>query len=138
MGIVEIRKEYKGLHVLLQAVAMGRDWNVVITGGEIPHLGAIALGIPRPSLQNPEQTSATVSVLTLTGHKEDEIARPAAHFLAGRLNAPVVVSCGIHNDDIKPEDIQRFGELVREALNDLVNAARTQGKGLGHLYGNLR
>jgi len=29
----------------LQATAMGKDWNVVITGGEIPHLGSIALGI---------------------------------------------------------------------------------------------
>lgn len=129
MGIIEIRKECEGLHVILQAVAMGRDWNVVITGGEVPHLGAIALGIPRPSLQNPEQTSATVSVLTLTGHKEDELARPAAHFLASSLNAPVVVSCGIHNDDIKPGDIRLFGELVREALNDLVNAARAHSKG---------
>lgn len=123
MGIIEIRKEYEEIHVLLQAIAMGKDWNVVITGGEIPHLGAIALGIPRPSLQNPEHTSATVSVLTLTGHKEDEIARPAAHFLASRLNAPVIVSCGIHNDDIKPEDIRRVAEMVQEALNDLVAVA---------------
>ncbi|NLI14311.1 proteasome assembly chaperone 4 family protein [Pelotomaculum propionicicum] len=123
MGIIEISKKYGGLNVELQAIAMGRDWNVIITGGEIPHLGAIALGIPRPSLQNPEQTSATVSVLTLTGHKEDEIARPAAHFLASKLNAPVVVTCGIHNDRIKPEDIRRVGQLVQEALNDLVAAA---------------
>lgn len=123
MGIIKIRKEYKGIHVLLQATAMGKDWNVVITGGEIPHLGAVALGIPRPSLQNPAVTSATVSVMTLTGHKEDEVARPAAHFLASRLNAPVVVSCGIHNDNIKPEDIRRVSEMVQEALNDLVAAA---------------
>ncbi len=60
MGIIEIHKESGGLHVLLQAVSMGRDWNVVITGGERPHLGCIALGVPRPSLQDPERTSATV------------------------------------------------------------------------------
>ncbi len=123
IGIIEISKEYKDIHVLLQATAMGKDWNVLITGGEIPHLGAVALGIPRPSLQNPAVTSATVSVMTLTGHKEDEIARPAAHFLASRLNAPVVVSCGIHNDNIRPEDIRRVGEMVQEALNELVKTA---------------
>lgn len=72
MEIIEVHKEYNGLHVVLQAIAMGKDWNVVITGGEIPHLGSIALGIPRPSLQSPAHTSATVSVLTLTGHKERE------------------------------------------------------------------
>ena len=120
MGIIEVHKEYNGLPVVLQAIAMGKDWNVAITGGEIPHLGSIALGIPRPSLQSTLHTSATVSVLTLTGHKEDEIARPAAHFLASRLNTPVVVSCGIHNDHIKPEDIRRVGDLVQEALNDMV------------------
>ncbi|TEB09207.1 hypothetical protein Psfp_04291 [Pelotomaculum sp. FP] len=102
---------------------MGKDWNVVITGGEIPHLGSIALGIPRPSLQNSARISATVSVLTLTGHKEDEIVRPAAYFLASRLNAPVVVSCGIHNEQIKSEDIRRIGDLVQEALTDLLVAA---------------
>ncbi len=133
MGFIEISKKYGGLSVLLQAINMGGDWNVVITGGEIPHLGAVALGIPRPSLQNPEYTSATVSVLTLTGHKEDEVARPAAHFLASKLNAPVVVSCGIHNDRIKPEEIRRVGELVQEALNDLVAAARIQGTCQGAL-----
>ncbi|WP_192895577.1 proteasome assembly chaperone 4 family protein, partial [Pelotomaculum sp. FP] len=120
---IEIHKEHNGLHVVLQATAMGKDWNVVITGGEIPHLGSIALGIPRPSLQNSARISATVSVLTLTGHKEDEIVRPAAYFLASRLNAPVVVSCGIHNEQIKSEDIRRIGDLVQEALTDLLVAA---------------
>ena len=50
--------------MLLQALAMGKDWNVVITGGEIPHLGAVALGIPRPSLRDPAVTNATMSVMT--------------------------------------------------------------------------
>ena len=84
------------------------------------HLGCIALGVPRPSLQDPERTSATVSVLTLTGHKEDEIARPAAHFLASKLKVPVVVACGIHDDQIKPDAIRQYGELVQEGLKDLV------------------
>ncbi len=126
MGIIEVQKKSDGLNVILQAAAMGRDWSVVITGGEIPHLGAVALGVPRPSLKDPGRISATVSVLTLTGHKEDEIARPAALFLASSLKAPVVVSCGIHNDRIEPGAIRRFAELVQEGLNDLVQACNRE------------
>ncbi|OPZ71061.1 MAG: hypothetical protein BWY80_01396 [Firmicutes bacterium ADurb.Bin456] len=128
MEIIDVQKKSDGLNVTLRAVPMGADWCVAITGGEIPHLGAVALGVPRPSLQDSGRTSATVSVLTLTGHKEDEIARPAAYFLASRLKTPVVVSCGIHNDQIEPGTIRRFVELVQEGLNELALACgRLQG-----------
>ena len=125
--MIEIKKENKGIIIILQASAMGRDLNVSITGGDIPHLGAIALGIPRPSRHNPGSTSATVSVLTLTSHKEDEIVRPAAHFLASSLNVSVVVSCGIHINDIKPEEIYLIDTIVHGALQELLEALKGSG-----------
>lgn len=38
--------EGAGVSLTLTAQRMGRDWNVTITGGEVPHLGAAALGAP--------------------------------------------------------------------------------------------
>ncbi|WP_425060435.1 hypothetical protein [Sporomusa carbonis] len=101
----------------LRAIPMGSQWNVAITGGKA-HIGAVALGIPRSSLADPGQASASVSVLTVTGHIDDEVARPAAHFLAKALKQIVVVSCGIHYDKITAEDILVVKKLVQEILED--------------------
>lgn len=124
--MIELRREYGKIRLLLQAIPMGQDWNVAITGGAIPHLGAVAIGIPRPSMENPEKVSATVSLFTLTGHKEDDIVRPAAALLAGRLNASVVVSCGIHMEQITPDEIQQVLFLVEELLAEFLTTQNSK------------
>ena len=37
--------------VRLQLTAAGEDWQVLLTGGERPHIGAVVLAVPRPSLR---------------------------------------------------------------------------------------
>ena len=91
------REKYKIEAILIDS---GRDLTLWIGGGTSPHVGAIALGIPRPSLEDPDITSASVSVLCLTGHKEDDWARKLAHHLAKEFNKPIVVTLGIHIDNI--------------------------------------
>jgi gallate decarboxylase subunit D len=79
---------------------IGPDLLVVIWGGERPHIGAVALAQPRPSLKNPAVTSATASVLCVVGHKEDEVVKKASEFLSASLNARVTVAAGIHWDNL--------------------------------------
>ena len=92
---------------------------MAIWGGEKPHIGAVAMAQPRPSLKNPEITSATASVFSYVGHKEDELAKAASEILAATLKTRVVVTAGIHWDNIKTEGIQR---IIRnsEILVDLI------------------
>lgn len=68
---------------------------VQIYGG-LPHLGAVAMAYPRPSLRDPAKTSATSSVLTRLGHLDDLLARRASELLARTLNVPVAVVAGVH------------------------------------------
>jgi hypothetical protein len=98
---------------------IGRDVLVAVWGGEKPHIGAVAMAQPRPSLKNPEVTSATASVFSYIGHKEDDLVKAASEILAAALNTRVVVTAGIHWDNIKPEGIQ---QIIRnsEALLDLI------------------
>jgi DNA-binding IclR family transcriptional regulator len=117
--VIEIHKERDSLQVTLIALPMGEDWSVAIFGGERPHIGAVALGVPAPSAHTPGKVNASVSVLTVTGHKEDELARAAAEILARRLARVVVVSCGIHKDAITAEEIDSFRWLVSQAVEDL-------------------
>lgn len=102
-----------------------------LLGGEKPHVGAVALGIPRPSLQG-EGTSATTSVLTRTGHKDDEVARPAASILAAACQAPVVVIAGIHVDQATPAELVQLQENARRAVE---GALKHLGKGAGRAPG---
>lgn len=77
-------------------------------GGEKPHVGAVALAVPRPSLEGTGKTSSTASVLTVVGHKDDELARPVALFLAARLRVAVVVVAGIHVEGASHKDISKL------------------------------
>jgi phage gp45-like len=90
----------------------GQDVVVVIFGGERPHIGAVALADPRPSLRDPEKTSATASVLCLTGHKEDAIVKSASERLAAAAHHPVVVTAGMHWNNLKESDISQIMKNV--------------------------
>ena len=78
---------------------------MAIWGGEKPHIGAVAVAQPRPSLKDPDMTSATASVICYVGHKEDELVKAAAEIIAATLNTRVVVTAGIHWDNIDQDGI---------------------------------
>jgi hypothetical protein len=87
---------------------IGENVLVAIWGGEKPHIGAVAAAQPRPSLKNPDVTSATASVICFVGHKEDELVKASAEILAAALNTPVVVTAGIHWDNLDERAIVRI------------------------------
>lgn len=89
-----------------EAVILGEDILVYIWGGDAPHIGAVALAQPRPSLADASRVSATASVLTRLGHKEDQAVRHAAIFLSSALNRNVLVSAGMHWNAITSDGIE--------------------------------
>ena len=84
------------------------DSGVVATilGGDRPHIGTVAIAIPRPSLKNPKMTSSTSSVMNLVGHKDDEIAKPISEKIAESLNLVAVVVAGVHIKNADSDDIK--------------------------------
>ena len=98
---------------------IGSDLLVAIWGGDKPHIGAVAVAQPRPSLKDPAVTSSSASVICLVGHKEDELAKAAAEILAAALKTQVVVTAGIHWDNLSPEAIQRVVHNS-ESLVDMI------------------
>jgi hypothetical protein len=98
---------------------IGADVLVAIWGGERPHIGAVAVAQPRPSLKDPEITSASASVICLLGHKEDELVKATAEILAATLETQVVVTAGIHWDNLSPEAIRqiiRHSEILVDTI----------------------
>ncbi len=86
----------------------GKDAVVIIWGGEKPHIGAVALAQSRASLKNPDKISATASVLCLLGHKEDAIVKSVSERLAAVANRPVVVTAGMHWDNLLESDLNQI------------------------------
>jgi len=113
-------KTNEGTYDLEASVRLiGQDLLVAIWGGEKPHIGAVSVAQPRPSLKDPEITSATASVICLLGHKEDELAKAFSEILAAALNTSVVVTAGIHWDNISKDGIQKVIENSK-ILVDLI------------------
>ncbi len=108
--------------LVANARLVGDDLLVAIWGGDRPHIGAVSMAQPRASLRDPSKLSATASVFTYVGHKEDILAKPASETLASALNKKVVVTAGIHWDDMEEKGIKRviknceilIGMIVKE------------------------
>ena len=109
----------RGYDLAADVILIGDDILVAIHGGDKPHIGAVAVAQPRPSLRDPEVTSATASVICYVGHKEDEMAKSAAEALAAALGKRVVVTAGIHWDDLSEEGIRRI-RSNGDAIVDLI------------------
>jgi gallate decarboxylase subunit D len=109
------------LDLTASVMKVGQDLVVVIFGGERHHIGAVALAQPRQSLKNPEKTSATASVLCLLGHKEDVIVKSVSERLAAVAHHPVVVTAGMHWDNMQESDL---GLILRnlETLMEMIES----------------
>ncbi|MGM9582473.1 MAG: hypothetical protein ACI3WU_01975 [Phascolarctobacterium sp.] len=101
-------------------VKVGNDCVVAFGGGEKQHIGAVAVGVPRPSLKKDGTGSSSASVICLTGHKEDMLARTAALELSKAFQHTVTVTVGIHIDNMAPESIglveSHFRFLVEQII----------------------
>lgn len=109
----------KGVTVKLNGVFVGKDLLVCLTGGEA-HIGAVAVAVPRLSLNQNGQTSADATVMTAGGHKEDLLARKIALALASKLNVKVCVSAGMHWDAPTPSQIEAAQELSMRLTKTLL------------------
>ncbi len=97
----------------------GSDILVAICGGEMPHIGAVAIAQSRSSLKNSERISSTASVISILGHKEGDIVKKVAEELASRLNATVVVTAGMHWSNITKKGILEV-EANSQILADMI------------------
>jgi len=119
--MIVLKKTSGRASLRMRALPMGKDLCVTISGGDLEHIGAVALGVPHPSLIDPDKTSATVSSLAIPAHKEDELARAVAKKIASALHATVCVSCGIHLDDAKAQEIEDIVASVMEMTEKMIH-----------------
>lgn len=108
------KKKLSFAEIEIRIDAIGEDICVQVYGGERPHVGCVALAVPRPSLKDPGRVSATSSVLNITGHKDEQICRYLAEKIAARRNTVIVCTGGFHVDHITQAQIQELLDWLEE------------------------
>lgn len=117
-------EEHGRYGIELWAVCCGTDYSVTICGGTRHHVGVAALGCDESGTEGHENRGATVSVLCAFGHRDDEVARRAAKYLATELKCTVSVSVGIHIDQANRTEIKQLLENCGQACRQFVDSVR--------------
>jgi hypothetical protein len=118
---LSIQKGHHPLHSI--SILVGEDLLTCVWGGTKPHIGAVAVALPRPSIADPNVTSSTSSVLTLLGHKEDEVVKMVSERLSARLKKNVIAAAGIHWDHLDQDAIVEIMDnckILTEKIGDMV------------------
>lgn len=115
------RKQYHNICIEAQVIEAGNDLCVIVTGGKKPHIGSVSISIPRESLSNSMRQSATTSTYNFVGHKDDIIGNKFSHKLASTLGKKVIVTCGIHFDEITDEQMSVILSLSEKLLLDILD-----------------
>lgn len=104
-----IKKKAGERKLFLKWRNIGDGLLVILTGGD-EHIGAVAVG-----------NSGACSVITLPGHRDDEIA----HRQAGRINRKTgmdtVFLVGIHFNNIQPDEIRKICDTAELMVDELID-----------------
>lgn len=117
----EIRASYgEGRYKInIMAVVTADGISLTVTGGERPHVGALALSVPRPSMSE-QAVSCDTWLCPVPGHKDIEAASFTAENICRKLNQKVSVTAGIHIDNATPEEIKILLDNCKKAVSVVV------------------
>jgi len=112
-SLKQIYRELFGTRLVLDWKEIDKDIVVTLTGGD-EHVGAVATGsFDKVS----ERTYA--SVITLLGHKEDDIALYGAKKISAVSHSTTVFIVGIHLDNISKAEILEIVRVSNEMIEEL-------------------
>lgn len=101
----------------------GSGLHGLLTGGEKPHVGGVALAVPRPSLTG-EGWSSDCYLIPVPQHKDIELAGPLADQLARAICQPVVITAGVHTDVLTSDELIAIRENYKQLTESVLLALR--------------
>jgi len=103
------------IEIILEAKKLGKDYLLTLTGGK-EHAGAVAVG-----LFDEKSRRASSSVITLPGHREEQLALDSAKRISRATGNTSVFVAGIHVDSISPEEIREIVSAAEEMVGSFIN-----------------
>lgn len=102
---------------------VGSDLQVVITAGKA-HVGATAFAVPCQTTA--EGVTASVSVMTAPGHRDDVVAGKSALELCKAMRCNVCVTAGLHIDHASQDEIMTLVNNTKESINILIKKLKEE------------
>ncbi|MCD8141718.1 MAG: hypothetical protein LUD83_00330 [Clostridiales bacterium] len=96
--------------ITVELLPAGQDWNVLISGGDAPHVGSVSVARPDSG------GGVCLEKLVLPTHKDDYVGDRYATALAALTGRTVAVSCGIHYDGLSKSGIAQVMEAMEGLL----------------------
>lgn len=112
MKSLHIERSALGWPIFVDAVCLGTDWLLQITGGCAPHIGSISVG----TFENGE---VILRKILLPTHRDDVIGNRFAEVLARQLKVTVTVICDIHYETPGQEGLRKIVDCSEELLRDI-------------------
>lgn len=111
----QITRKAAKIEITLEAKEIGEDYLLTLTGGE-EHIGAAAVG-----LFDKESNRASSSVITMPGHREEQLALQGARQVSKATKTTTVFVAGIHQNNIKLEEISEIVSVAEEMVKAFVD-----------------
>lgn len=111
----QIIRKVGRIEIILEAKKIGEDCLLTLTGGR-EHVGAVAIG-----LFDEKSQRASSSVITLPGHREEQLALQGARQVSRATKKTTVFVAGIHQDNINPEEIKDIVSAVEEMVESFID-----------------
>ncbi len=109
---IDLEASCLGENIYLNAVLTDEGITVSLGGGHKAHIGAVAVVDP----------AGLVSLHAFPGHKEGVLAESFAKKIFANTRHPVVVSVGIHYDNISKTGISEVIKVSDKLLRDFLKA----------------
>lgn len=112
----------EGRHIIKLEIltTQKRGITVFITGGDTPHVGAVALAVPSANAATGENT-CDISVITAYGHKDRFLAEKAADMICRKTGEITSVTAGVHVDEASKEDLKLLIDHTVAAVTEFLN-----------------
>jgi len=109
--IFELQKPFMEKTIYCEAIKLDEGISVTLAGGDKAHIGAVSMvGL-----------DGEMSSYTFPGHKETIISEKWAKEIYAKITETVLVSVGIHYDNISKADINKVLSFTDELLIELLN-----------------
>ena len=101
-----------GKSIIARLLWAGVDLTVLISGGDLPHIGSVTVA-------HWQEERVILTTTLLPSHREDAVSEPFAKVLAECTGHTVTVLCGVHYDGITREGIAEVLAAADRLLEEI-------------------
>jgi hypothetical protein len=116
---ISLKKNTTVVELMATACPIGKDYLVILTGGD-NHIGAVAAG--------GFQIRSFSSVLTMPNHRDDIIAKESASRVSRELKCNCAVVVGVHVENITTAEVNEIVSASFTLVDELIEELRWKSR----------